>query len=545
MRATRVIALAVATGLVLSACGTSGDSGESKTDGTITLSMGTDPGHTLPPDGTESVSSTLINMVYDGLFDYDTSGKLVPVIAEAVPTSTDNIHWTIKIKSGLKFQNGEAVDAESFVRAWNYGAYGPNAMGGNSFYSRIKGAADMVSEDPDGPDGPKTAPEPKAKELTGLKATDATTIDIELEKAFSGFPTMLGYLVFFPMAKACLDAVDACKEKPIGNGPFQLKTWDKGVALTIERWEDYAGTKPAYKTLTWKIFPDGAPTFPDFEAGQLDMEAVPEENYQSAKGTYGDRMLEVPTPSLSYIGFPLYDDFYKQKEVRQALSLAVDRDLLNEALYQGRYTPATSFSPPGIIPGAIADTCGYCKLDVDKAKELLAKLPGGGWPEGKKLKLWINTAASGANEKWVKAFGDQVKQNLGIDYEYELVEWNAYLAKTQAHEVDGPYRLGWSPDYALIENYLTPVWGGGAANNRSGYENPEFTAALEAGDTAPTLDEAILKYQEAEKILGEDMPGIPMFYSTTATVVGERLDLDSVVINPVLGGADLRLLKLK
>src|ERR1043165_418366 len=81
MRATRVIALAVATALAVSACSSGGDSGESTSDGTITLSMGTDPGHTLPPDGTESVSSTLLNMVYDGAYDYDTSGQLVPPAA--------------------------------------------------------------------------------------------------------------------------------------------------------------------------------------------------------------------------------------------------------------------------------------------------------------------------------------------------------------------------------------------------------------------------------------------------------------------------------
>ncbi|MEV0650931.1 ABC transporter substrate-binding protein [Phytomonospora sp. NPDC050363] len=484
----------------------------------------------------------MINLVHDGLFDYDTTGKLIPVIAEAVPTSTDNINWTIKIKSGLKFQNGEPVDAEAFVRAWNYGAYGPNAMGGSYFYSRIKGAADMTSEDPDG-DGPKEAPKPKAEALTGLKAVDATTLQVELEKPFSGFPTMLGYLVFYPMAKACIEAVDTCKDKPIGNGPFQLKSWNKGVDLTVERWEEYAGEKPAYKTLTWKIFPDGAPTYPDFLAGQLDFETVPEADYDTAKSSLGERLLEVPTPSLSYLGFPVYDDFYKDKRIRQALSLAVDRELLNTALYQGRYQVATSFSPAGIIPGAVEGTCAYCVLDVDKAKALIEE--AGGWPEGKKLKLWINTAASGANEKWVKAFGDQIKQNLGIEFEYELVEWNAYLAKTQAHEVDGPYRLGWSPDYPLNENYLTPVWGGGADQNRSGYENPEFTALLEAGDQAATLDEAIAKYQEAERVLGEDMPGIPMFYAKSATAIGENIDLDSVVINPVLGGVDLRLLKLK
>ncbi|GLZ80020.1 putative peptide ABC transporter DppA [Actinorhabdospora filicis] len=544
MRIRRVMALAVATALATTACSTGGGSdSEGATDGTINLAQGTDPAHMITTDATETVSSSVLRMMYDGLFSYSNTGDLVPVLAEAVPTSTDNIHWTIKVKQGTKFQNGEAVDANAFVRAWNYGAYGPHAQGGASFFSRIKGYDDVkATEDPDG-DGPNKAPDPKAKELSGLKATDASTISVELTAPFAGFPTMLGYTVFWPMADECMQKIDACKEKPIGNGPFALKEWQHDIALTIERWDAYQGNKPAYKTIKWRIFPDGAPTWTDFEANQLDIDAPPTEQYQDAKAKYGERMLEVKSPSLSYIGLPLYDPTFAKKEIRQALSLAIDRDLLNQALYQGRYTPADSFAPPGIIFGATAGTCAYCKLDVAKAKELLAK--AGGWPAGKKLQLWINTAASGANEKWVKAVGDQIKQNLGIEYEYHLEEWNKILQLTQDHKIDGPFRMGWSPDYNYVENYLVPIYGGGAKVTRTGYESEAFTKAVAEADAAPNLQDSVAKYQAAERILGEDMPGIPVFFSKSATVYSDRFDPASVVVNPVMGAIDLRLVKLK
>lgn len=542
MRIRRVMALAVATALATSACSTGGGSdSEGATDGTINLSQGTDPAHMITTDGTETVSSSVLRMLYDGLFSYSNTGDLVPVLAEAVPTSTDNMHWTIKVKQGTTFQNGEPVDAAAFVRAWNFGAYGPNAQGGASFFSRIKGYDDVkATEDPDG-DGPNKAPDPKAKEMSGLKATDAGTIDVELTAPFSGFPTMLGYTVFWPMAKACAENIEACKERPIGNGPFQMKEWQHDIALTVERWDDYKGAKPAYKTIKWRIFPDGAPTWTEFEAGQLDIDAPPAEQYNDAKSKYADRMLEVKSPSLSYIAMPMYDSWYGKKEVRQALSLAIDRDVLNQALFQGRYTPADSFSPPGVIMGAVAGTCGYCKLDVAKAKQLLDSV--GGWPKNKKLQLWINTAASGANEKWVKAVGDQLKQNLGIEYEYHLEEWNKILQMSQEHKIDGPFRFGWSPDYNLNENYLTPIYGGGASKTRTGYESEAFTKAIADADAAPTLKDALAGYQAAERILGEDMPGIPVFWAKSASVYSDKFEPASVTVNPVMGAIDLRLIK--
>jgi ABC-type transport system substrate-binding protein len=173
--------------------------------------------------------------------------------------STDNTNWTIKIKSGYTFTNGEAVNSDSFIRAWNYTAYGPNAQNNAYFMSRIDGIDDMAAgEDPDG-DGPQTAPDPKSKELSGLKKVDDLTFTVKLTAAFASFPATIGYSGFFPVAEACLANFDACNEAPIGNGPYKIEgSWQHDDEIVVVRNADFAGDKTLAKAdkMTYKIFAD-------------------------------------------------------------------------------------------------------------------------------------------------------------------------------------------------------------------------------------------------------------------------------------------------
>lgn len=542
MRSKRVLsAIAVATiaGLVVTACSGSGDDSGAENKG-ITVGLG-EPKFLIPGNTTESEGSSVLTQVYQGLYDYSpTDGSLVPVIAAGAPETKDNKVFTIKLKDGFTFDNGEKVDAASFIRGWNMTALGDNGYGGNYFFTRFAGYEDMNPQDPDGPDGEQKAPPAKVKELSGLKAVDPLTIEITLASPWVGLPTMLGYTVFYPIAEACAANVDACNEKPIGNGRFKMEgAWEHNTQIKVVKSDTWAGEKPAIESITFKEYVENAICWDDFRAGTIDICSPPSAQYQSAKAEYGDKMYEVASPSFSYVGFPNYVKPFDNPKVRQAFSLAIDRNALNTALYEGRYTPATSFTPPNIIPGGIEGTCGYCTFDVEKAKKLLEE--AGGWEKGKKLQLWFNTNPE--NERWFKAFGDQIKANLGIDYEFQNLEWADYLQQRSDHKFTGPYRLGWLPDYPLNENYLTPIYGNGPANDM-GYHSKAFEDKILEGDAAATQEEGIKLYQEAERILGEDMPVAPMFFSKSSTVIGERLDPASVTIHPILGGVILEQLKL-
>ncbi len=111
--------------------------------------------------------------------------------------------WTIKLKPDQKFQNGEPVDAASYLRAWNYSAYGPNATQTGFFFSPVEGYDDLQGE------------KPKAKEMSGLKAVDDLTIEITLSEPFSQWPLVMSYTpAFAPIAEECMKDLTACNEQP-------------------------------------------------------------------------------------------------------------------------------------------------------------------------------------------------------------------------------------------------------------------------------------------------------------------------------------------
>jgi ABC-type oligopeptide transport system substrate-binding subunit len=267
------------------------------------------------------------------------------------------------------------------------------------------------------------------------------------------------------------------------------------------------------------------------------MYTIPPARYKEAKAQYGDLLYEAPGDSFTYVGLPLYNDDFKDKRVRQALSLSIDRQPIIDAVFDGRFTAATGFVAP-TFEGFRPDVCKYCKVDAAKAKQLLDE--AGGW-KGGKLTLWANAGAG--HEQWLQAVGDQIKAALGIDYELRVnLQFPEYLATADANKFTGPFRLGWGPDYPVIETYLKPLYGTDASSNNSGYSNPEFDKLITEGDSAADLAGAIAKYQAAEDIVGEDIPVIPMWFNKEAAL--RSSNVDTFVWNKI-SGADYGRMTLK
>ncbi|GHJ46057.1 putative peptide ABC transporter DppA [Catellatospora sp. TT07R-123] len=487
-----------------------------------------EPASLFPPMADDNPSIVVIRQIYKGLVEYDTKGAPVNVIADSI-TSSDNKVWTIKLKSGFKFTNDEPVTADSFINAWNFTAYGPNAATNSYFLSNIGGYDALQSKDPDG-DGPKTAPEPAAKTLSGLKKIDDTTFEVTLTKAFSGFPAQVGYSGYFPVAKACLDDVKACTEKPIGNGAYKIEgSWEHNVQVKLSRNDAYTASKGKADTLVFKIYDKQETGYADFKAGELDIfEAVPSAEVKAAMAQYGERFFQKPSNNFTYVGLPLYDARFQDKKIRQALSLAIDRQAIIDAVFDGRFSAAQGVVSPNFL-GYRDGACANCKYDPVKAKSLLDE--AGGW-KGGKIVLWANAGAG--HEKWMQAVGDGWKKDLGIDYELNTsLQFPEYLAKGDQKKFDGPFRLGWGPDYPWFETYLAPLYGTGGSSNNSGYTNPAFDQLVEQGNGAKTQDEGIKFYQQAEDVIVDDLPVIPMWFGKVSDVYSENVK--TFVFNPISG----------
>jgi len=539
MKTTRMVAAAAVTVTVVLTGYSAGGSNAAEVGGagepiTVHLVLDQDVGTMLPMDSNVDDNIAVLDVVYDGLVRYDpATTEPHPYVAESIDT-TDNVVWTITIKPDLTFQNGEPVDAAAFARAWNYAAYGPNAMANNYFFERIEGYDAMQGETDD--DGNVTV-EPEADTLSGLTVVDDLTLEVTLTGPFAGFSTMLGYTGFFPVAQACLDDIETCAVQPIGNGPFQVEEWQQGVSLTATKWADYTlDETPNFDRIEWTEYA-GASDWPDFLAGDLDASFPPpaEQAAAEADADLQSRYVETPGAALTYLGFPLYlDGPWQDIEFRKAISMAIDRQGIIDALFPGTRVPADSWVVPGGVPGGEAGTCDWCTFDPDAAVAALEA--AGGWPEGEVL--IISLGQDETNEQYFKAIGDSIQATLGIPY--ELNPTPDFFANRADRAFTGPFRNNWFPDYPLNENYLAPVYASGdpEGNTQFGYYNADFEAAIAAGDEAATLDEAVTQYQEAEAILAADFPTVPISFSVNQAYYSERLS--NVVLDPFSGRVKLR-----
>ncbi|KRE98088.1 hypothetical protein ASG88_18150 [Nocardioides sp. Soil777] len=506
--------------LVVAGC-SSGDGDDPPDDGPAAQSAGGafsassgEPEAFAPTsDCYSSECAQIINLVWTGLLkvDPETSEQELQV-AESIE-SEDGQNWTIKLKDGFTFHNGEPVDAASFVRSWNYTAYGPNATQVGFFLANVEGYDDLQGE------------KPKATELSGLSAPDDSTIKIALTKPFSQLPLVLSYTpLAAPMAQACLDDIKACNEEPIGNGPYQFaEPWAHNDSITLTKFADYSDDASAglADDITFKIYADLKTAYRDFQAGTIDIVTPDPSQTPQARTAYPEQILEVDSGSYAYFGFPLYEEAFQDVRIRQALSMAIDREAIIARVLDNRYTPAMDVISP-FVPGSRDDACDTCVYDPEEAKRLYDE--AGGIP-GDKINIWFNN--DGGHEDWVQAMAQGWQNDLGLDYEFKSQPFTPYLGALDTRStVDGPYRLSWGPDYPSPQNYLDPVYGSGSTNygDWSGPEHDQFLDLVAEGDAAPTVEEGLPSYQAAADVVLDNQVVIPLWFGKTFIVFSERIE---------------------
>ena len=524
MRRTRASGLAVllATTLMLSACGgEDGPGSDAAEDFSVYVC---EPEHLLPQNTNETCGAEVLNALFTPLVNFDPVtnkafwGDAEPDSVAASIDSEDQQTWTITLQDGWNFHNGEPVDAASFVRAWNAGAYSPNAYGNSYFFENIVGYDDLQA--------PEDGTDPPATEMSGLKVVDDHTFTVELNAPFSQFPLTLGYTAFYPLPEAYEDNVADFEEKPIGNGPFQMEgSWEHNQQIRVSRFADYPGEKAHAEAVTFAIYSDVNTAYNDLLAGNLDiMDAIPPERLSDAKAQFGDRYLERPSSSFTYVGFPLYNDQFQDVRLRRAFSMAIDRQAIIDAIFNGSFTPAGSLVSP-VVAGARENPCGkYCTYNPEEAKRLFEQAGGFDGP----LTLWFNSGSG--HEEWMESVSNQLRTNLGIEnVRFKSLEFAEYLQLLDNEKVTGPFRFGWVMDYPSAQNYLEPIYSTTGSSNNFGYSNDRVDALIAQGNRAPTIEQGIELYHQAEDLILSDMPNIPMWFGKVQAA--HSPSVDSVVID--------------
>lgn len=492
---------ALAVALLLGAC-------TADEDPTSLTAFGCPVQSLVPQDSREDCGGRIVRQIFSGLAELDAdTGEPKLLVASSISTD-DSVVWTIEIAEGWTFHNGEEVTASSFVDAWNFGATPANGMRGQSFFADIVGYDEVLAGDTD--------------ELSGLELVDDMTIRVTLSQPFSPFLAKLTDTVFYPLPSVAYEDFETWSQQPVGNGRYELASFDPDSRAVLHRYEDWAGPDPALTTeVTYLIYEgDNAlqTAYLDVQSGTLDvLEQVPPENQTTAEADVGGRVVRTPTSALTFLGFPLDHPPYDDVRVRRALSLAIDRQQIIDAILGGGPQPAGAIIPP-VLEAGRTDACDACVHDPDEAAALLAE--AGGF-DGT-LVIIYNTGAG--HDEWAEALANQWRSTLGItDVEFAALDFGSYVGTLYSGEANGVFRVTWglsylSPEYMLSELFLST-----GESNFFGYANDAFDAALATANAADPAASNPL-YQQAEDLLLEDLPIIPLWYGQATSVHSERVE---------------------
>ncbi|AZP20214.1 ABC transporter substrate-binding protein [Streptomyces aquilus] len=525
-------ACAAAVALAATACGggdsDSGGSGSGDGGATLSASWG-DPQNPLEPANTNEVQGgKVLDMIFRSLKRYNPeTGKAEDMLAEKIETS-DSQNFTVTVKDGWTFSNGEKVTAKSFVDAWNYGASLKNNQKNAYFFGYIDGYDKVHPED-----GSKQT----AQTLSGLKVTGDLTFTVKLNQKFSTFPDTLGYPAYAPLPQAFFTDHDAWLKKPVGNGPYTIESYTKGSQMSLKKWDGYKGDDKAQNGgVTLKVYTDNNTAYTDLMAGNLDLvDDVPAAQLKNVKADLGDRYLNTPAGIIQTLAFPFYDKNWNKpgmEKVRTGLSRAIDRDQITKTIFNDTRTPASDWTSPvlGEAGGFKEGLCGdACEYDPKAAKKLIEE--GGGLPGGQ-VKITYN-ADTGSHKQWVDAVCNSI--NNALDNDKACVgnpvgTFADFRNQIGEQKMSGPFRAGWQMDYPLIQNFLQPLYYTNASSNDGKWSNKDFDKLVDEANAETDTAKAVSTFQDAEKVLRDNMGAIPLWYQNGSAGYSERLS--NVKLNP-------------
>ena len=490
----RLLAMAAAGAMLTSiaACGSSSND-DTASNGSVSTSLisvnNSEPQNGLiPSDTNEMGGGRVIRYLFEGLVSFDAKGKQHLEVAESITPNEDATKYTIKLKKGWKFTNGEAVTAHSFADTWSFAANVKNAQKTASRFSTIKGYDELQDPNVD----------PKAT-LSGLSTPDDYTLVVELNKPDSVFPTKLAHQSMFPLPSVAFKDIKKFGQAPIGNGPYKFKSWSHDKNIIVVPNKDYKGSrKVSNKGIEYRVYTNEDSAYSDVLSGNLDvMDQIP----QSAVKTFrqDSSVIAYSQAGSSFQSFVIperLEHFGNDEEGqlrRQAISMAIDRDQIVKKVYNNTKT-------------------------ASKAKEL--------WRKANAIKPWsgnfrIAYNADGGHKEWVDAVCNQIKNTLDIDAAGEpYATFSDVRNQVTNRTIKTAFRAGWMLDYPSAEDYLNPLYASSSADghgsNDGDYKSAEFDKLLNAALAQTDVKKRTEDFTKAQEVLAKDLPVIPLWNDNVA-----------------------------
>lgn len=495
------------------------DSGKPKDGGSLIIGVAADPVILNPNYAGDRVSLTIDQALYAPLFQVN-NGKKTYYLADSLTPSADNLTYTLKLKSGLTWHDGQKLTADDVV-------FTINSILDEKQNSFLR--SNLIIG---------------GKPIQAVKVDDLT-VEFKLPQVAPAFEATL--VQISPIPKHIFEN-EADIEKspknaaPVGSGPFKFKEYKTGEYLTLERFDNYFGGKPHLDTVTYRIAKDTNSANLALQNGEINVKYLDPQDVPTFQATNNFDILPYSEGRLAYLLFNANSDRGElaKKEVREALSYALSRDeLITTAYTSNEYAePAKSFvTPDGLF--FTNDVTSYDN-DVAKAKELLEKAGVSN------LKLRFITTSGNKVQEAVSLYVQQKLKAIGVDVELQSIDASAYSQRfTDKNAKDfelalAGYIMGYDPDAYRI------LYSSKESSNYSHYNNPEVDKLFEEGAAEADTTKRGEIYKKAQEIVAQDAPIYPIAYTKTIVAVSKNYGgIEEAVLKPVVIFEDLSKIYLK
>lgn len=483
-----------------------------------TVSFG-EPGSLHPAKAQGTHESWPMNHMFEGLIKKVEGGKLEPGMAKEWSASDDGLKYKFILKDGMKWSNGDPVTTYDFEYAWKLVlnpetaseyAYQLYAIKGAEAYNTTK------EKDP-----------AKLKELedaVGVKATDEKTLEVTLEKPTPYFPELVAFYTYYPIDKKVNEQNPDWPNEAatfVSNGPFKIAEWKHKEVIKLVKNENYYDKdKIKLDGITFYLLEERNTAWQMYRSNEIDLDIDLPTEVLGQLRSENNPELKIPTELATYFyRFNTTKKPFNNAKVRQALSMAIDRQTLVDHVTQGGQKPAYAFVPNGLLDADGKDfrenAGNYFAEDAAKAKELLAQgLQEEGMKQMPATVILYNT--SEAHKAVAEAIQEMWRKNLEIETTLENVEFKVLIDRYHKLDYDIA-RSGWIGDFADPMTFID-MFTSWSTQNDTGWTNPQYDELTKSAQTTNDQSIRMKAMHDAEKILMDEHPVTPLYFYTRPMV---------------------------
>jgi len=454
---------------------------------------------TDPYDANDTLSQAMAKSFYEGLYGFDKDMKMIPVLAESYTVSADGLVYTLKLRHGVKFQDGTDFNAEAVKANFDRVTNPDNHLKRYGLYSNID----------------KTEP------------VDPYTVRITLKTPFSAFINNLAHPSGVMISPAAMQKYGKdIAFHPVGTGPFEFVEWKQPDYLKVKKFDGYwQKGLPKIDTITWRSVVDNNSRAAMMQTGEAQFTfPVPYELADVLKAKPDLALVAAPSIVLRYLSMNTQQKPFDNLKVRQAIAYAINKQALVKVAFNGYAEPAS-----GVVPSAVEYSVklGPWPYDLAKAKELMKEA---GFPNGFETELW--SGYNNSTSQKVVQFIQQQLQQIGIRTKITLLEAGQRVQRVESWQdpKTAPVRLyyiGWSSSTGEADWALRPLLDGDSwppkLFNTAYYRNDKVDADIKGALVTTDSKEKARLYKDAQQTIWNDAPWAPLVVEKLLSAHSKKL----------------------